>query len=73
MSADRFVCDLDACPECGAQWAYKLSRNRRYTHLIAVQSREQDRTIGWRCPGCDKQWDRSATVAGTPQAEEPTA
>lgn len=56
-----FVADLDACPKCGVQWAYEVD-GKRYSYLGGIYSREQDRTIAWRCPGCETEWKRDATA-----------
>lgn len=41
----------DLCPLCGAD----LQGGSR---VIAIYSREKDRTVAYQCPDCGGRWDR---------------
>ena len=54
--------DADNCPNCGTSLLDKpIPEESRHmyggkTHfrrVIGIYSREQDRTVAWRCPDCD--------------------
>jgi predicted RNA-binding Zn-ribbon protein involved in translation (DUF1610 family) len=30
----------------------------RWGHKIAIYSMEEDRTVQWKCPDCNHEWDR---------------
>lgn len=68
MSGEAYVSQLDRCPSCDAEWAYYSDPvGTRYSRVIGIYSREQDRTVEWACPACGKRWDRNATVpSGSP-------
>ena len=52
-----YIPDMDNCPTCGVQWDYYVD-GKRYSLVLGVYDRSRDRTIAWRCPGCDDQWPR---------------
>lgn len=64
----RYVTELERCPNCGDEWAYEADGNI-YSRVIAIYSREQDRTVGWRCPACGNVWERGAQIDGSPCPE----
>lgn len=47
-----------SCPMCSSLWGYRGSYSMLYTHVIAIYSRELDRTVAWQCPHCQAQWAR---------------
>lgn len=61
-----FIADLDACPECDAQWAYEQNE-KRYSYIIGII--ERDRCVRWHCPACGTEWHRGALVGDAPVTE----
>lgn len=59
----RYVSEYPACPNCGDEWAYEAD-GRVGSRVIAIYSREQDRTVAWRCPACGQEWPRGALIDG---------
>lgn len=31
---------------------------RHYSRVIGIYDRSRDRTVAWRCPDCDTEWER---------------
>lgn len=34
------------------------AENSHWANVMGVYSLEQDRTVGWKCPFCDHEWER---------------
>lgn len=64
MADARYVGNEPICPACGAEWRYEKD-GKRYSHVIGIYDQRLDRTVAWRCPSCNAEWDRSATIEGT--------
>ena len=59
--------DVPNCPGCGASWQGEPSPEETRKHYgnathfrreIAIYSRERDMTIAWKCPDCNRAFDR---------------
>ncbi len=54
------------CPKCGVSWdagdipeesRENYSEPYKFSRLIGVYCRDSDRTVAWRCPDCDEEWE----------------
>lgn len=63
LNETQYLADLDACPQCGATWAYDQG-GKRYSYIMAVI--EHDRCVRWRCPACANEWPRGAEEGTCP-------
>lgn len=52
----RLCYETENCPYCGADFRY--GPNGEYSKLIAIYSRERDKTVAYRCPNCGKEDER---------------
>jgi uncharacterized protein with PIN domain len=50
--------EADNCPRCDAELKYVAADGETYSRLIGIYSWERDRTVAWRCPFCESEWDR---------------
>lgn len=47
------------CPRCGCHWQYWMSSGAGpFSRIQSIYDRDADRTVGYRCPACLKEWDR---------------
>lgn len=56
----------ECCPHCKADLqgepipkeSQKVYGSAHFTRKIGISSIEADRIIKWKCPDCNKEWDR---------------
>lgn len=58
--------NLEACPECGARWAYRSAGGEALSRLVGIYDLVEHRTVSWVCPECARRWPRGATVENRP-------
>lgn len=62
----KLIDNKECCPFChtnlqGEPIPKELQESYGATHgsrKIAIYNKEQDRTVKWQCPDCEKVWDR---------------
>jgi DNA-directed RNA polymerase subunit RPC12/RpoP len=45
------------CPECKHHLFYEVN-GKWYSRVIGLYDRGLDRTVSWRCPDCNHEWER---------------
>lgn len=66
MKEKKLMDNKENCPNCGSNLQgepipVESQRNYGATHFsrkIGIYSRETDKTVEWKCPDCDYQWER---------------
>lgn len=63
------LAERDTCPnpECGKSWIGEpipethrehFGGSTHFRRCIAIYDRDKDRTVAWRCPDCEMEWER---------------